>query len=55
MEASKKYFFNDASIPSFRILEHEDDNGKYIEEQELWRPIGMDETEYNKKIQVCFL
>jgi hypothetical protein len=54
MEARKKYFFNDPSIPSFRILEHEDDNGKYIEEQELWRPLGMGESEYNDKIKVSF-
>jgi hypothetical protein len=51
----RSIFFNDPSVLSFRILEHEDDNGKYIEEQELWRPLGMGESEYNEKIKVCFL
>ena len=38
-EAIKKYHFNDPSYPSMRMFEDEDDNGKYIEEPELRRPL----------------
>jgi hypothetical protein len=49
-EASKKYFWLDPSIPSFRLFGFVDDNGKEIEERELWRPLG-----YNceKQSEVC--
>lgn len=40
-EARKKYFFLDPSVPSFRLFEYYDDNNKYIEEPELWRPTGQ--------------
>jgi len=54
-EARKKYFFKDSSLPSFRLFEHEDDNGKYIEEVELWRPLGassqhLDENEQDDDV-----
>lgn len=39
-QARKKYFFKDPSLPSFRLFKNEDDNDKYIEEPELWRPLG---------------
>jgi hypothetical protein len=50
--ARQKYFFNDPSAPSFRLLEDEDDNDKQIEEPELYRPLGMDDCTYNKQIEV---
>jgi hypothetical protein len=50
-KARHKYFFNDTG-PSFRLLEDKDDNGKQIEEPELHRPIGMDDFNYNKQIEV---
>jgi hypothetical protein len=53
--ARHKYFFNDSDAPSFRLLEDEDDNGKPIEEPELYRPIGMDDCSYNKQIEVSCL
>jgi hypothetical protein len=47
-EARKKYYFHDASIPSFRLFEWEDDNGNYIKERELWRPLNTNsQGEYN--------
>jgi hypothetical protein len=55
-EARKKYFFNDPSVPSFRIMEWHDDNGKYIEEQELWRPLNSHSQDgENKKLKVCII
>jgi len=39
-EARKKYYFHDSSVPSFRVCEFHDDNGKYIDEPELRRPVG---------------
>jgi hypothetical protein len=50
--ARQKYFFNDSGAPLFRLLEDEDDNGKQIEEPELYRPLGMDDCTYNKQIEV---
>ena len=41
-EMSKKYFFRDDSYPSMRLFEWEDDNGKTIEEEELWKPLPGD-------------
>jgi hypothetical protein len=38
-EASKKYFFVDPSVPSFRLVDWHDDNGKFIDELELRRPL----------------
>jgi hypothetical protein len=38
-EASKKYFFLDPSIPSFRLVDWHDNNGKFIDEVELRRPV----------------
>jgi hypothetical protein len=55
VNARHKYFFNDSDAPSFRLLEDEDDNGKLIEEPELYRPIGMDDCSYNKQIEVSCL
>ena len=51
-EASKKYFWQDPSVPSFRLFEWQDDNGKEIEERELWRPVGYN---MNNEHEVCFL
>ena len=48
-ELSKKYHWNEG-YPSYRLLEHEDDNGKIIDEPELWRPLGMGAYEYDRKI-----
>lgn len=48
-QASQKYYFKDSSLPSFRLFEHEDDNGKYIEEQELWRPLGANSQNEHEK------
>ena len=54
--ARNKYFWHDASMPSFRLQEDQDDNGNTIEEEELFRPVGMDDFEYAKKIEVsCHL
>jgi hypothetical protein len=39
--ARNKYFFLDDGTPSLRLVEDEDDNGKTIEEPELYRPIHM--------------
>jgi hypothetical protein len=50
--ARQKYFFNDPGAPSFRLLEDEDNNGIQIEEPELYRPLGMDDCTYNKRIEV---
>jgi hypothetical protein len=50
--ARQKYFFNDLGAPSFRLLEDEGDNGKQIEEPELYRPLGMDDCTYNKQIEI---
>lgn len=51
LELSKKYHFNDNDIPSFRLFDYVDDNGKTIEEPELWRPLEMGPAEYAKKIK----
>ena len=51
-EARLKYFFKDTGLPSFRLVEDEDDNGKTILEPELFRPIGMDDYTYNKQVEV---
>ena len=48
----QKYFFNEPGIPSFRLMENEDDCGNTIEEPELYRPLGMDDYSYNKQIEV---
>lgn len=41
MPSSKKApYFNSPSIPSFRLLEDEDDLGNYIEDPNLRRPVG---------------
>jgi hypothetical protein len=53
--ARQKYFFKDYDVPSFRLVENEDDNGKTIEEPELFRPIGMDDYTYNMQVEVIFL
>jgi hypothetical protein len=53
--ARHKYFFKDYNVPSFRLVENEDDNGKTIEEPELFRPIGMDDYTYNMQVEVIFL
>ena len=51
-ELRKKYHWNEG-YPSYRLLEHEDDNGRIIDEPELWRPLGMEADEYDRKIMVC--
>ena len=51
-EARKKYHFNDDSIPAFRLFPYHDDEGNYIDEMVLWRPLGMDDETYEKKILV---
>jgi len=47
-----KYFFKDEGIPSFRMMEFMDDNGKTIEEPKLYRPIEMDDFSYNDMYEV---
>jgi hypothetical protein len=54
-EARKKYYFNDPSVPSFRLLECHDDNGKFIEEKELWRPLNWSSQDENKVYSLVFL
>ena len=51
-EARKKYHFNDDSMPAFRLFPYHDDEGNYIDEMVLWRPLGMDDETYEKKILV---
>ncbi|XP_048551908.1 uncharacterized protein LOC125531619, partial [Triticum urartu] len=50
----RKYFFEDDSIPTCRILEDVDDCGNEILEPDLWLPIWMDTKTYNAKIEVLF-
>jgi hypothetical protein len=52
--ARNKYFFLDDGTPSLRLVEDEDDNGKTIEEPELYRPLHMDDFSYNEQCEVCF-
>lgn len=47
-EARKKYFFKDSDTPSWRLVEYQDDNGRTIEEPELFHPIEMDDYTYNE-------
>lgn len=49
--ARKKYFFFSDDTPTFRLFEDVDDNGRAIEEPELYRPIGMDDYTYNLKCE----
>lgn len=51
-KARLKYHFNDPDTPSFRLFEDVDDRGKSIEEPELWRPLGMNDDDYEKKIEL---
>ncbi|KAM0904274.1 hypothetical protein ACQ4PT_018107 [Festuca glaucescens] len=51
VELSKKYFFNDNDIPAFRFFNYVDDNGKTIDEPELWHPLAMGHEEYALKIK----
>ena len=50
--ARHKYYWNDPCMPAFRFLEDEDDRGNTIEEIELFRPLGMSDFDYLKKIEV---
>jgi hypothetical protein len=52
--ARNKYFFLDDGTPSLRLVEDEDDNGKTIEEPELYRPLHMYDFSYNEQCEVCF-
>jgi hypothetical protein len=51
-EARKKYFFSGPDTPNWRLLENVDDNGITIQENELFRPIEMDDFTYNEKCEV---
>ena len=50
--ARRKYFFKDSDSPSWRLLENYDDNGRTIDEPELFRPLGMDDFTYNENCEV---
>ncbi|KAM0895573.1 hypothetical protein ACQ4PT_023761 [Festuca glaucescens] len=50
-KARLTYFFKDNGLPTFRLVEDEDDNGKTIEEPELFRPLGMDDYTYNMQVE----
>uniref|UniRef100_A0ACD5U196 Uncharacterized protein n=1 Tax=Avena sativa TaxID=4498 RepID=A0ACD5U196_AVESA len=51
--ARSKYYFNDDGMPSFRLMECVDDNGRTIEEPELHRPLEMDDYTYNEKCELA--
>lgn len=53
--ARHKYYWNDPSMPAWRFSEDEDDNGKTIEELELFRPLEMDDITYQKRIEEAIL
>lgn len=50
-KAREKYYFVDDSTPPFRISDDVDDCANIIEEHKLWRPLGMKDACYNKKIE----